>query len=63
MENKITDQINKYTPYKPYSVSCGSKWITDKYVLSIIIMLQNSDDVIVVVSNGDQSDFDVIKKQ
>lgn len=61
LERIINDQINRYTPYRPYTVNCGSKFMVDRYILSIMISLQNADDKIIIVSNGEQSDFDVIK--
>ena len=63
LEREITDQIAKYTPYKPLNVQCGSKLVGDRYVISIIMSLNGQDEVVAVVSNGEQSDYDVFKMQ
>lgn len=63
LERIIIDQITQYTPYKPYVVNCSSKLVDDKYIISIIITLQNQDDTIIIVSNGEESDFDIFRKR
>lgn len=62
LETTITDQIDKYTPYKPIGVQCGSKLVDGKYIISIVIHLRNYEETIVVVADGEQSDFEVFKK-
>lgn len=61
LERKISDQIETYTPYQPLSVQCGSKWVRDKYIISIIISLSGYSESVVIVSNGEQSDYDIFK--
>ena len=63
LERDITDQIHTYTPYRPLSVQCGSKLVGERYVISIVIRLTGEAEVVAVVSNGEQSDYDVFKLQ
>lgn len=63
LEREINDQIAMYTPYRPLYVNCGSKLVDGKYIISIVMRLTGQDEIIAVVSNGDQSDYDVFKMQ
>lgn len=62
LEREITDQIELYTPYRPLSVNCGSKWVGDRYVISIVMYLRDQEETVVVVADGVHSDFDVFMR-
>ena len=62
LQELISDQIKRYTPYTTTNVLCRKKVMKDKTViLSITIYIQDSDEVLVVVTDGENSDFDTFK--
>lgn len=62
LEREIEDQINKYTPYQAGIVNCSEYQNSDnEWIIKIIITLANMEDIIVVMSNGEESTFDTLK--
>ena len=63
LENQIYDQIITYTEYRPITVNCTSKKVEGVKVLSVLISLKDFNEVLVVLSNGDNTLFDTVRNE
>lgn len=62
LENEITDQITKYTPYNPTNVICKAiKNSKGDYILHVFVSLSDILEIVNISTNGERSELALLQ--